>query len=73
MEQLNAEDIGRRVRNPNISAMSDLQLMAEIRRLERTVASFGGAMLLAAYRAEQERRERAWRRARVADRWDGQD
>lgn len=73
MEQLNAENVGRRATVPGMGGMSDLKLAAEIHRLERTCASFGGAMLLAAYRQEQERRERAWRRARVADLWDGQD
>lgn len=73
METINAEDIGRRAVVPGMGQMSDLKLAAEIRRLERTCASFGGAMLLAAYRQEQERRERAWRRAKVADRWGGQD
>lgn len=52
---MRADDIGQRatVVGPRLT---DLELLAEIDRLKRTVASFGGAMLLAAYRAEAERR-----------------
>lgn len=52
---MNAETIGRtaKVMGPRIT---DERLLREIRRLKRSVASFGGAMLLAAYRAEAERR-----------------
>ena len=52
---MNAEAIGRKAKLGG-KPLTDLQLLAEIRRLKRTVASFGGAMLLAAYRAEAERR-----------------
>lgn len=54
-QELRATDIGRKakVMGPRLS---DEKLMREIRRLKRSVASFGGAMLLAAYRADAERR-----------------
>jgi hypothetical protein len=52
---MRAEDIGKRssVVGPKLT---DEKLLREIRRLKRSVASFGGAMLLAAYRADAERR-----------------
>ena len=52
---MNAEKIGRKatVCGPKLS---DKKLLSEIRRLKRTCASFGGAMLLAAYQADAERR-----------------
>jgi hypothetical protein len=55
METMNAETIGRKatVVGPQLS---DLELLAQITRLKRSCASFGGAMLLAAYRADAERR-----------------
>jgi hypothetical protein len=55
MSSMRAEDIGKRatVVGPKLT---DEQLMGEIRRLKRSVASFGGAMLLAAYQADAERR-----------------
>lgn len=56
MDELNAEDIGRRATVPGIDKMGDLELHAEIARLSQSVASFGGAMLLAAYRQEADRR-----------------
>lgn len=45
---MNVEAVGKR--------LTDLELLAEIARLRRSVASFGAAVLLAAYRAEAERR-----------------
>jgi hypothetical protein len=56
METIRAEDIGKRAVIYGEKPLTDLQLLAEISRLRRSVASFGGAMLLAAYRAEAERR-----------------
>lgn len=55
METINAETIGRKatVCGPKLS---DKKLLSEIKRLKRTCASFGGAMLLAAYQADAERR-----------------
>jgi HD superfamily phosphodiesterase len=52
---MNAETIGREAKLEG-KPLTDLELLAEIARLKRTVASFGGAMLLAAYQAEAERR-----------------
>jgi hypothetical protein len=52
---MNAEAIGRTATLTG-EPLTDLQLLAEIARLKKSVASFGGAMLLAAYRAEAERR-----------------
>ena len=52
---MNAETIGRKAKLEG-KPLTDLELLAEIARLKRTVASFGGAMLLAAYQAEAERR-----------------
>jgi hypothetical protein len=37
--------------------LSDEKLLKEIRRLKRSVASFGGAILLSAYQAEASRRK----------------
>jgi len=53
--ELRADYIGRKakVMGPRLT---DEKLLREIRRLKRSVASFGGAMLLAAYRADAERR-----------------
>lgn len=56
MKTINAEDIGRRGIVVSDKPLTDLQLLAEIARLRKSVASFGGAMLLSAYRAEAERR-----------------
>jgi hypothetical protein len=44
-----------------------LELLMEIARLKRSVASFGGAMLLAARRAEAQRRglKEVWHATRV--------
>lgn len=55
LERIDAEATGK-VATVIGPKLSDLQLLAEIKRLERSVASFGGAMLLAAYRADAERR-----------------
>jgi hypothetical protein len=58
METMNAETIGRKatVVGPNRRSLSDKKLLSEIKRLKRDCASFGGAMLLAAYQADAERR-----------------
>lgn len=54
---MNAEAIGRTVQiHWGGERLTDLELLAEIVRLKRSDASFGGAMLLAAYRAEVARR-----------------
>lgn len=52
---MRAEDIGQKatVVGPRLT---DLELLAEIARLRRTVMSFGGAALLAAYKAEAQKR-----------------
>lgn len=55
METISAEEVGRAATLGG-KPLTDLELLAEIARLKRTVASFGGAMLLAAYRAEAGRR-----------------
>jgi hypothetical protein len=56
METISAEEVGKRAVVYGEKPLSDEQLLREIRRLKRTVASFGGAMLLAARRAEAQRR-----------------
>lgn len=56
METLNAEAIGKKAVVYGEKPLSDLELLAEISRLKGTVASFGGAMLLAARQAEAQRR-----------------
>jgi hypothetical protein len=56
METMSAEDIGRRAVVVGDARLSDLALLAEIARLEKSVASFGGAMLLAAHKADAQRR-----------------
>jgi hypothetical protein len=55
---ITAADIVRNIRpenNPG-NRLSDLELVAEERRLSYSCASFGGAMLLQAYRLEMDRR-----------------
>ena len=55
METINAESVGRKATACG-PKLTDEKLLREIRRLKRSVASFGGAVLLAAYRADAERR-----------------
>lgn len=52
---MNAETIGRKAKLGG-KPLTDLELLAEIARLKRSVASFGAAMLLEAYRAEAAKR-----------------
>jgi hypothetical protein len=56
METISAEEVGKRAVVYGEQPPSDLELLMEIARLKRSVASFGGAMLLAARRAEAQRR-----------------
>lgn len=55
MESINAGSV-RDAYVPGMAEMSDLELLSEIKRLESSVASWGAAMLLSAYRAEASRR-----------------
>jgi hypothetical protein len=57
VETISAEEIGKRARICGEQCLTDEKLLKEIRRLKRSVASFGGAMLLSAYRAEASRRK----------------
>jgi uncharacterized protein YcbK (DUF882 family) len=57
METINAEEVGKRAVVYGEKPLTDEKLLKEIRRLKRSVASFGGAMLLSAYRAEASRRK----------------
>ena len=57
MATVRAEALGNRAVVYGGQPLSDEKLLKEIRRLKRSVASFGGAMLLAAYRAEASRRK----------------
>jgi hypothetical protein len=59
VETINAEDLGKRAAtgsNELLVSMPDLHLLSEIARLTKSVASFGGAVLLAAYQEEARRR-----------------
>ena len=56
MEEMSAEDVGKQAEVVGGEPLSDLELLMEIARLKRSVASFGGAVLLTAYRAEAEER-----------------
>jgi len=56
METIDAVDAGKRACVPGLPGMSDLELLSEIKRLESSVASWGAAMLLSAYKAEAVRR-----------------
>jgi hypothetical protein len=57
MRTISAEEVGKRAVVYGEKPLSDEQLLREIRRLKRTVASFGGAMLLAARQEEARRRK----------------
>jgi len=56
MKTISAEAIGKQAVMAGREPLSDLELLMEIARLKRSVASFGGAVLLAAYRAEADKR-----------------
>ena len=56
MTTISAEQIAKGATVIGGPVLTDKQLLAKIKRLKREVASFGGAMLLAALRADAYRR-----------------
>lgn len=56
MKNMNADEVGKRAVIYGEKPLSDVQLLREIRRLKKSVASFGGALMLAARQAEAEKR-----------------
>jgi hypothetical protein len=56
VKTISAESLGKGATVIGGPVLTDKQLLAKIKRLKREVASFGGAMLLAALRADAYRR-----------------